>query len=310
MNASERLAHLRSRYENHPILRRNFDKQMVLRATNRLFKIVSAEDVLAEKICLSIAILEANVGNPDNPYQCIDIPDAVLDQGRVMTSQAIDRAVPYLWASAEIRKAAAALKIPDHRLSRNVLPFPDLYWTWPEDLVIAENYPQWNDVGCVAVVLSDVGIGITATQIFTHWSSPMGDIDRWFMIPGAICKYGEMVNPQIKPFLAMLSFLKSRFLQHEIRKPERSIRKEIARLGQVEMPAVNFVDLRYPQREEAERSGQNKMSIDRKYRWLVSGHIRAQWYPSSGSHDLIWIDPYIKGPDHAPMKPSAYRVIR
>lgn len=38
-----------------------------------------------------------------------------------------------------------------------------------------------------------------------------------------------------------------------------------------------------------------------KNRFLVSLHKRNQWYPSTKSHKLIWIGPYIKGPENAPL---------
>ena len=37
-------------------------------------------------------------------------------------------------------------------------------------------------------------------------------------------------------------------------------------------------------------------------RWLVSGHLRNQWYQSLGRHKLIYIPPHIKGPEGAPLQ--------
>jgi hypothetical protein len=42
----------------------------------------------------------------------------------------------------------------------------------------------------------------------------------------------------------------------------------------------------------------------------VNGHVRAQWYPSEQAHRLIWIAPYLKGPEDAPMLTHAYKVAR
>lgn len=47
-----------------------------------------------------------------------------------------------------------------------------------------------------------------------------------------------------------------------------------------------------------------------KQRWLVRGHYRAQWYPATASHRVIWIAPYLKGPDDAPLKQPTYAVVR
>lgn len=39
-----------------------------------------------------------------------------------------------------------------------------------------------------------------------------------------------------------------------------------------------------------------------RVRWVVDGHWRNQWYPSSGVHRPRWIEPYVKGPDGAPLR--------
>lgn len=41
---------------------------------------------------------------------------------------------------------------------------------------------------------------------------------------------------------------------------------------------------------------------DWKYRWIVRGHWRNQWYPSLQSHRQVWINSYVKGPDGKPLK--------
>lgn len=37
------------------------------------------------------------------------------------------------------------------------------------------------------------------------------------------------------------------------------------------------------------------------HRWTVRGHSRRQWYPSSKTHEVIWIDPHTAGPRDAPL---------
>ena len=45
-----------------------------------------------------------------------------------------------------------------------------------------------------------------------------------------------------------------------------------------------------------------------QHRWVVQMHKRHQWYPSLGTHKIIFVGPYVKGPDGAPLKPTAERV--
>lgn len=39
-----------------------------------------------------------------------------------------------------------------------------------------------------------------------------------------------------------------------------------------------------------------------RHRWIVRGHWRNQWLPSRGVHRPTWINPHVKGPEHAPIK--------
>ena len=43
--------------------------------------------------------------------------------------------------------------------------------------------------------------------------------------------------------------------------------------------------------------------VDWKWQWVVRGHWRNQWYPSIKQHRQIWIMPFMKGPEDAPIKP-------
>jgi len=43
--------------------------------------------------------------------------------------------------------------------------------------------------------------------------------------------------------------------------------------------------------------------VEWKWQWVVRGHWRNQWYPSIKQHRQIWVMPYMKGPEDAPIKP-------
>jgi hypothetical protein len=44
------------------------------------------------------------------------------------------------------------------------------------------------------------------------------------------------------------------------------------------------------------------------HRWIVETHKRNQWYPKQGVHKVIFVGPYIKGPQGLPLKDSAVSV--
>ena len=112
--------------------------------------------------------------------------------------------------------------------------------------------------------------------------------------------------------LAGVAFINSPYM--DVVKPSlpRPVRRAIQREGgEIPSPAVNVVTLRRPMPEQGkslrESDGEGR---EYSHRWWVSGHIRAQWYPSIKAQKLIWIAPYIKGPESAPVKERVYAVVR
>ncbi len=45
-------------------------------------------------------------------------------------------------------------------------------------------------------------------------------------------------------------------------------------------------------------------------RWLVRGHLRNQFFPKENCHKLIWIDPFVKGPEGKPFLEKVRHVNR
>lgn len=65
-------------------------------------------------------------------------------------------------------------------------------------------------------------------------------------------------------------------------------------------------------REHAITYEPGETEVQWSHRWLVGGHWKNQYYPSTKSHQLIFIDPYIKGPENLPLivKDKVYNVLR
>lgn len=71
------------------------------------------------------------------------------------------------------------------------------------------------------------------------------------------------------------------------------------RAQRVSLPAeVRVVRLR--KTVKSDHSG-NHSDVAWSHQWLVRGHWRNQWHPSTQSHKLRWISPYLKGPEDAPL---------
>lgn len=103
---------------------------------------------------------------------------------------------------------------------------------------------------------------------------------------------------------------------------ERHVRKRAAKTLGRNVDQVRVVHLR--RTERLSKSGDREVpasvpeSVDPNghrdwaYQWAVRGHWRHQYYRSLNTHQVIWIDPYVKGPEDKPLKPSktVFAVIR
>lgn len=77
---------------------------------------------------------------------------------------------------------------------------------------------------------------------------------------------------------------------------DRGARRRHQKAG-LEPPQVRTVSLRRSERPEA--TGES--SKEWHHRWVVRGHWRRQPYPSLGIVRPIWIAPFVKGPEDAPL---------
>lgn len=76
-------------------------------------------------------------------------------------------------------------------------------------------------------------------------------------------------------------------------RPERATRRRLEKAGHPKQTStIRIVVLRRLKPEEQGAGGERK---DWKHSWIVSAHWRNQYLPSTKSHRLQWITPYVKG---------------
>ena len=118
---------------------------------------------------------------------------------------------------------------------------------------------------------------------------PVAYVRKWFLAFMRFC-WQEIIVPR-KPSNQDLS---------------RQQRRALERQSKVSDP-INVVYLRRVHEKTDDNTTEGQSLA---YRVLVRGHWRNQYYPSLGpvsdpmSHRRIWIDPHVKGPDHAPFRDS------
>lgn len=107
--------------------------------------------------------------------------------------------------------------------------------------------------------------------------------------------------------LSAAALLKQRLF---VATPQLATRAERKRLDKLALPtAVLTIQLRAT--EHVRGTGEHGV-VEWASRWIVRGHWRNQWYASQGEHRIVWIPPYIKGPEERPLvvRPAVYAVAR
>jgi hypothetical protein len=80
-------------------------------------------------------------------------------------------------------------------------------------------------------------------------------------------------------------------------RPQRQLWRDANRKG-IRHKDVTVIRLRrYAQRVEGDGEG-GHLTV----RFVVRGHWRNQWYATLQDHRQVWIAPYVKGPEDAPLK--------
>lgn len=112
---------------------------------------------------------------------------------------------------------------------------------------------------------------------------------------------------QMRYIAACTVFMNQRILSRRSERPDRPTRRRLEREGWTHEPLIQVITLRraHPEGEARESSG---IPVEWTCQWVVSGHWRQQFYPSTGEHRPVFVLPYIKGPEGLPLKAPAERV--
>lgn len=118
--------------------------------------------------------------------------------------------------------------------------------------------------------------------------------------PGSV---GSKPTPLTKHLQALLRLMQQHIALRSQGRPERRLRRRMAR---ADLPVRSIVIVRL-RRPDAPSDPEHR-AVEWSHRWLVSGHWRNQYYPSTGTHRQVFINPYIKGPPDAPLEVRKTRV--
>lgn len=126
------------------------------------------------------------------------------------------------------------------------------------------------------------------------------DSDRGTVAPLAVANIRKW-------FLAFMRFCWQELIVP--RKPNNmEVSRQVRRAFERSSKADNPISVVYLRRLREDHDEPQTLGHSLTYRVLVRGHWRNQYYPTLGpvddpmSHRRIWIDPHVKGPEHAPFR--------
>lgn len=244
----------------------------------------------------------------------IDHPGREQAELRARLATTLWMSQTFLWSSSVI-ETLKSCPMPAHVISRDQLPFPYTYHSYQNafdsvDVITGElqGTSDW-----MALAYGAHGAH-GAASIFVPITSP----DQSVVITLSALTFGERFPDAFGDkaratgmVLSMLAFLRSAYVEVEQRQMPRQWRRGngiLAEDSEAAQRRVNVVTLRRSARESVE--AYNAESREFKHRWWVSGHFRSQWYPSTQSHEVVWVAPYIKGHPDAPMLDKVFSVRR
>lgn len=107
-------------------------------------------------------------------------------------------------------------------------------------------------------------------------------------------------------FLSALLLLNQRVLTTESQEVDRPARRRLDRQTSLHARSVEIVQLR--RAVPAQSDTHDSKTVEWSHQWIVSGHWRQQFYPSTGEHRPVFVLPYVKGPENKPLKPPRAKV--
>lgn len=113
--------------------------------------------------------------------------------------------------------------------------------------------------------------------------------------------------------LVLNTFLKQTLLRTDEVPAERHLRKRWQRQYRKAAPPIHVVALRQVAHVPKPIGDEGLIEVTPEpvvwhCQWIVRGHWRRQWHPSTRTHEVQWIDSYLKGPEDQPLKAPAATV--
>lgn len=230
------------------------------------------------------------------------------------------RAQVYLWRS-NVFTAMKSCPIPEHVISDGLLPFPVSYHTFE---IRYEYNPKQIELmrrACPMIpedsafewwLMVDRGDHALIMIFVSSMTQPeFNALIFWQLKYRTVFPkdFNEREIKDVSLILSMMAFLKSPDKHIQLNSIPRGVRRRANIVAQPDLDShVSVITLR--RKIYDNQSDQDHCVIDWKHQWWVQAHYRAQWYPSRQTHELIFIDAHLKGPDDKPLLEKVYNAAR
>jgi hypothetical protein len=236
-----------------------------------------------------------------------------------------------LWVSAEMIDVVhhAARSLPLYNWSPELLPWPKAICVGEKPLVVlpherrADGIPhfvlQWSNLLAPSY---DCTVLLWHYEKGFHWSPVASlifnltsghawpEVSDGMKLSGARDIGAAAVEETTRFVSTLWLLLQQKVAVKRVTIANRATRRRAEKAGDSVLPTVTVIELRRPiSQQESEGSGG---PVEWSHRWMVGGHWRNQYYPSTGGHLPMWIAPYVKGPEDKPLvvKDRVYAWVR
>lgn len=227
-----------------------------------------------------------------------------------------------LWISPQMVDLMlhAARTLPPYDFDPSLLPWPRAFVLAAKPLYMANatEETQGRDVPVVAVQWSDLyahrsngtflinGLGrvhgrllspisVCTLQPGTRWDGLRGPQD----MPREFGEVPANTNEIARVMCTLWLLVQQKVAVKRHAAASRPDQRRWARLHDAPIPDVTIIELRRPMSTPHQDS--IVQPVEWSHRWIVDGHWRNQWHPSTGAHVPTWIAPHVKGPEDKPL---------
>lgn len=265
------------------------------------------EHAFGERLSAILMCLRAQRG--EVPIRCSESSNPEEAKGIIATLAGVMiLAEVYLW-SKKIERIAEEAPLPQHTVSREVLPFPLMFWS-SEDGRIAGKGKRNNWVAVLHATEACVVIG----DIIEKQAIDKPELILFTIGYGRLWPRDYDNNEVVAFVLKRCAFLASPYVTTERRRLPHHVRRQLERDYGSKREALqnemHVVALRRAQARKSPNGSSQAHNIEWKHQWWVGAHYRAQWYATQQAHKVIWIAPHLKGPSDKPILEKMYAVVR